>query len=411
VATLCAARALSTLGVGALFLAGCSSASSDDTANTGGAGGSAANASAGTGMTSSVGGLSSGAAGTSGALANAGAPSAAGQAATNAGAPATNAGAGGGAGRPGMSAAGAAGHGAAGASGQNAGAAGSSAAGAAGTPGLAACPTPPTGTPDAAVTAIDTENAIRVAMQLDCAAIAPALCTSAQNHCNYYTENEGTSCQADSPHDEIAGCPGFTGAGLGDRFKAAGYTLRGSGSECMAFLDDPAAAVMTFVNSVYHRTSILDPWMRDFGYGGSTGCDTIDFGTGTMSAATITAFYPYADQTGLPTSFDGSTEGPEPPTPPSGWPSGYPVTLYAMSFTADTHTITVDGDDTPLTHEWLAENDTTLPDYAKVLYTDAPLTANTTYHVVISGSLNGSAKTFDWKFTTGAATGGGRPRQ
>ncbi len=273
------------------------------------------------------------------------------------------------------------------------------------TAGLDACPMPPAGTPDAAVTAINTENALRVAMGIDCASIALALCTSAQSHCNYYTENQGTSCQTSSPHDEMAGCPGYTGSDLGTRFKAAGYTLRQSGSECMAFLDDPVGAVNTFVNSVYHRSPILDPWMRDFGYGNSTGCDTIDFGTGTMSAATITAFYPYADETGLPTSFDGSLEGPEPPTPPSGWPSGYPVTLYAQNFTVDTHTFTLDGDSTPIDHQWLdSSTDMDLTSYEKVLYANAPLTANTTYHVVISGSVKGTATTFDWKFTTGAAT-------
>ena len=222
------------------------------------------------------------------------------------------------------------------------------------TPGPDACPMPPDGTADAAITAINLENTLRLAMGIDCAAIAPALCQSAQSHCDYYTQNQGSStCEAASPHDEIAGCPGFTGVGLGDRFKAAGYQLRMSGSECMAFLDDPTGAVMTFVNSVYHRTPVLDPWMRDFGYGNSTGCDTIDFGTGTTSATTLTAMYPYADQTGLPTSFDGSREGPTPPVPPSGWPSGYPVTLYAQKFTVDAHTITLDGDDTPLTQEWL----------------------------------------------------------
>jgi hypothetical protein len=278
------------------------------------------------------------------------------------------------------------------------------------TPSLDACPMAPDGTPAAAVTAINTENTIRLAMGIDCASIALPLCKSAQSHCDYYVQNQGTSCAPASPHDEIAGCPGYTGAGLADRFKAAGYTLRMSGSECMAFLDDPTNAVMTFVNSVYHRTSVLDPWMRDFGYGNDTGCDTIDFGTGTMSDGAITAFYPYADETGVPTSFDGSLEGPTPPKPPSGWPSGYPVTLYAQKLTVDTHTITVDGDETPLTHEWLAENDMTLPSYAKVLYTDAPLMANTTYHVVITGSINGATKTFDWKFTTGAAMQGGRPR-
>jgi hypothetical protein len=150
--------------------------------------------------------------------------------------------------------------------------------------------------------------------------------------------------------------------------------------------------------------------MRDFGYGHSDGCDTIDFGTGTKSDKTKTAVYPYPGQTDVPTSFDGSREGPTPPEPPSGWPSGLPITVYAQNFTADSHVITLDGSTDPISHQWLAEDDPTLPSYAKFLYTDAPMMANTTYHVVVSGTISGTAKTFDWTFTTGAATGGGRPR-
>jgi hypothetical protein len=303
--------------------------------------------------------------------------------------------------------AGGAGSGAGGA-GMAGGPASAGASGAAGTPpGIEDCPLPPAETPDTAVTALNTENALRVAMGLDCAVIALPLCQSAQSHCDYYTQNQGTMCEAASPHDEIADCPGFTGVGLGDRFKAAGYMLNGSGSECMAFLDDPERAVMTFVNSVYHRTPILDPWMRDFGYGHSDGCDTIDFGTGTKSDKALTAVYPYPDQTGIPTSFDGSREGPEPPMPASGWPSGFPVTVYAQNFMATSHVITLDGSTDPLPHQWLDDTDPTLPSYAKFLYTDAPMTANTKYHVVVSGTIGGTAKTFDWTFTTGAATGGG----
>ena len=386
----------------AVALAACDKAVGDDFAGTGGTG--AAGAAGGAGTASPSGGTGAGGQAISGGAA-AGTTSA-GAGGTTPGGAGLSGKAGGGAG----GASGSAGRPSAGAGGGST-AGGPGAAGGGGmTPGIDACGAPPAATPDSAVVAINTENTLRVAMGLDCATIAPPLILSAQAHCDYYTQNQGTDCEAPSPHDEIEGCPGFTGAGLGDRFKAAGYMLRGGGSECMAFLDDPANAVITFVNSVYHRTPVLDPWMRDFGYGGSDSCDTIDFGTGTMSASTLTAVYPYADQTGLPTSFDGSREGPEPPMPTSGWPSGYPVTLYAKSFSATAHSITVDGDATELAHQWLAESDTTLPDYAKVLYTDAPLSANTKYHVVITGTLSGADKTFDWRFTTGAATGGGRPR-
>ncbi|HEX5097918.1 MAG TPA: hypothetical protein VFV94_00385 [Polyangiaceae bacterium] len=408
-----ATRAYSTTSVALLTLAGlalgCSDRGDDDSlGSTAGTGGSTMSA-AGTsnaGTSSSNGGAGSGQGGQGG------------TAGGSTGGSAGNAAAGGsaGSGLAGMSTGGSAGMGMAGGGSGRGGAAGSTSMSGTGggggmTPGLDTCPMPPDGTPDASITALNTENTLRLAMGLDCAAIAPALVKSAQAHCDYYTQNQGDDmCEAPSPHDEIEGCPGFTGEGLGERFKAAGYMLSGGGSECMAFIDDPERAVMTFVNSVYHRTPILDPWMRDFGYGHSDGCDTIDFGTGTKSDKTKTAVYPYQGQTGVPTSFDGSREGPEPPEPPTGWPSGLPITVYAQNFTVESHVITLDGSTDPIAHQWLDEDDPTLPSYAKFLYTDAPMMANTTYHVVVTGTLSGTAKTFDWTFTTGAATGGGRPR-
>jgi hypothetical protein len=256
------------------------------------------------------------------------------------------------------------------------------------------------------VLALNTENEIRLEMGLECAELIPELVTAAQNHCDYYVANQGDpECEAASPHSEVEGCPEFTGEGLGDRFSAAGYTIRGSGNECMAFANDPVRSTMMFVDSVYHRTPVLDPWIRHLGYGSGEGCDTIDYGTGPATPENVTAFYPYADQVNVPTSFDGSREGPEPPEPSSGWPSGYPVTLYARDISVQSHKIVVDGTEAELAHQWLAENDSTLPAYARVLYTDAPLSPNTTYRVTIEATGDAGPVTFDWKFTTGA---GGR---
>src|ERR1017187_9856513 len=57
------------------------------------------------------------------------------------------------------------------------------------------------------------------------------------------------------------------------------------------------------------RTPVRSPWYRDMGYGGGTGCDTIDFGPGTATAKTVTAVYPYSGQTGVPLTFLGAVEG------------------------------------------------------------------------------------------------------
>ncbi len=264
------------------------------------------------------------------------------------------------------------------------------------------CPAPPAGASADAVTALNAENAARVAMGIPCASLVLTLCISAQNHCDYYTTNQGSAtCQAASAHNEVAGCPQFTGADPGARIKAAGYVGNGW-SECMAFLGDPAGAVRTFIDSVYHRTAVLSPWYRDMGYGGGVGCDTIDFGPGAATAKTVTAFYPYDGQIGVPLSFNGAQEGPTPPVPSTGWPSGYPITLYGQGITVSAHQIVVDGTTTPLAHLWL-DGDATLGPTAKVLYTEAPLSANTTYRVTIDGTTSAGSVHFDWTFTTGAA--------
>jgi hypothetical protein len=242
-------------------------------------------------------------------------------------------------------------------------------------------------------------------MGVPCQQLVLTLCTSAANHCNYYATNQGNaSCTPASAHDEISGCPGFTGVSGGDREKYAGYTGTGW-SECMAFSNDPTRSTMMFINSVYHRTPCLSPWYRDMGYGNATGCDTIDFSRGATTPSTVTGYYPYSGQTGVPTCFDGSREGPTPPAPSTGWPSGYPITIFAQNLTVTTHTIVVDGTATQLAHQWLG-SDSTLGSSAKVLYTDAPLSANTTYRVTIDGTISSNAAHFEWAFTTGAAAGG-----
>jgi len=112
--------------------------------------------------------------------------------------------------------------------------------------------------------------------------------------------------------------------------------------------------------------------------------------------------YPYPGQVGVPRSFDGSLEGPEPPTPPTGWPSGLPITLYVQNAKTVSHSIEVQGSGVPLDHQWIdygpPENDSD----QLIMYTNAPFSAKTTYHVTIAVTIAGAPRTFDWTFTTGA---------
>jgi hypothetical protein len=377
-------RFLTALAIGLAPLAFWACSASDENtaagtgASTGGSGGATAAPAGGAAGASGAG--AGGATGTSGATGNGGGPANGGSTGLG-GASGGTTGAGGSAGSSGFS-------------GPDATTGSGGAGGGASAPDAGdACPAPPAGSPAAAVTALNTANTVRLKMGVPCLILVPELDISAQKHCEYYTANKGTETCIANAHAEVEGCTGFVAASFSNREKAAGYTGQPT-SEVMAFRNNPASAVQNWIDTVYHRTPILSPWIRDMGYGGTTGCDTIDFGRGPVTANTVTAIYPYAGQAGVPLSFDGSREGPTPPVPPGGWPSGYPVHLYAKTLTVASHVFTVDGSATPISHTWIAESS----DF--ILYADTPLTSHTTYRVQIVGTRAAETLTFDWTFTT-----------
>jgi uncharacterized protein YkwD len=282
------------------------------------------------------------------------------------------------------------------------GAAGSG--GATAPPDPSSCPPAPDGSSAGAIAALDIVNSARLAAGGGCVNMVTEINLAAQNHCDYYAMNSG-DCTS-MPHYEVDSCAGFTGMGPGDRMKAAGYAARFGGGEVMAFYGDPAQAIGAWINSVWHRIPILDPWTSELGYGGSEQCDTIDFGASGDAPQDTVVVYPYPDQVDVPTSFDGNRETPMPPAPPGGWPSSSPITLYARDLTVTEHVLTLDGDPTPIEHMWLTGDD---PDYAQFLrssvfiFGNVPFAANTKYRVRIVGTFVGGALEREWTFTTGAA--------
>jgi uncharacterized protein YkwD len=259
------------------------------------------------------------------------------------------------------------------------------------------CPAAPADASPAAVTALATVNAARVAAGAGCATMIAEINTAAQNHCDYYAMNTG-SCTAD-PHSEVSTCMGFTGENPGARMMAAGYTGRGA-SEVMAFNNNPERAIAMWINSVWHRLPILDPWTTHLGYGGAERCDTIDFGRGTPAPDDTVVVYPYDGQTGVPTAFDGSREGPMPPAPSTGWPSASPITVYAREMSVTEHVLTRDGDTTPIDHVWLTEAESNFLRTAIMMYANSEFAAATTYRVRITGTYVGGPLNLEWTFTT-----------
>jgi hypothetical protein len=264
------------------------------------------------------------------------------------------------------------------------------------------CPPAPAGVSANAAAAYALENTVRAAMGVPCAAMDTTINLGADRHCAYYVANRSVTMCIANPHVEVSGCAMFGAANFDQRMRNAGYT--GSPAfEDMHFVGNGRSAVQGWIDSVWHRTPVLSPWVRDFGYGSSTSCDTMDFGRGAASPVNLVATYPYANQTGVPTSFDGTREGPNPPAPPTGWPSGYPIHIYLRGGTVTSHTLTVDASGAALTHVWLAPGDPRamgLLSTEYVMYADRPLTSATSYRVRIVGSNAGGAVNLDYVFTT-----------
>jgi uncharacterized protein YkwD len=274
-------------------------------------------------------------------------------------------------------------------------------------PGM--CPAPPADSPANAVQALNTLNQIRLAAGAGCMNLVSSLNTSATAHCNYEAANASNmSCTSD-PHGEVMSCTGFTGATAQAREVAAGYSRTLAYTEVLTtYGNNPVAAVPSWVDTVWHRIPLLDPWTTDMGYGGAARCDVIDIGRGMSSVPTdAVAVYPYDGQTNVPPTFSG-LEGPAPPAPSGGWPSSYPINIYAQRISVTEHVLTKDGDPTPLDHLWLDAQSSLVSAGLKGYFTDtaflygAPFAPNTKYRVKVVGTHTGGALTKEWTFTTGA---------
>jgi hypothetical protein len=275
-------------------------------------------------------------------------------------------------------------------------------------PSTDSCPAAPAGAPANAVTAWMLLNQTRLAAHSGCMNLVMTLATSAQKHCDYEAGNASNSmCIADA-HTEVSGCMGFTGTDVQSREVAAGYPQMLAYTEvATTFGNNPTAALPNWIDTVYHRIPLLDPWTTDMGYGGATGCDVIDIGRGMSSvAADMVVTYPYDGQTNVPPTWNG-LEGPTPPAPPSGWPSSYPINIYAQGIQITQHVLTKDGDSTPIDHVFLDINSPNIGGLAPYfrdtafLY-GAPLELSTKYHVKIVGTHTGGALDVEWTFTTAA---------
>lgn len=234
---------------------------------------------------------------------------------------------------------------------------------------------------------------------------------AALNHSNYQKTNNVVS------HAEVAGNPGFTGAGQLDRLKATGYTFNTSadsayGEVISATTDSSGfAAAEGLIAAIYHRFVIFEPVFKEGGAGavGATGAYTYftdDFaannGDGPGVGAGNVAVYPYAGQTRVPVDFFSDNESPDPV--PNVNEVGYPISVHAnitstvavTTFTVRLHGAASDLPVRPLTYP----ADTSTPASAAAIIPLAVLTEGSTYDVAFSGTVDGASVARNWSFTT-----------
>jgi uncharacterized protein YkwD len=278
--------------------------------------------------------------------------------------------------------------------------------------GPSSCPAPPFGASLAETAVLNIINNLRIAAGASCVSLDLTIGRAASAHCAYYAQNRENPMCTEKPHYEVMGCAGYTGATPTERMRAAGFGSSGGG-EVMAFLNDPVRAIQSWVDSVWHRIPILDPATTLLGYGSASECDNLGFGPGLRIDATDTVLYPYDGQTDVTTTFDGRFEGPMPPAPITGWPSGNPISVYAQDIILGDHYLYVDGDSTPIEHVSLDSQSPALPPEQQrmlrnvaFLYANQPLLPNTKYRVQVVGTYAGGVLAEEWTFTTGEARHG-----
>ena len=213
-------------------------------------------------------------------------------------------------------------------------------------------------------------------------------------------------------HDQEPGRQGFTGADLGERLNAAGYTLereRGYAyGEVISGTNNRSGFFMVeeLITAIYHRFVIFEPMFRELGTGAATSASgynyfTADFasrngyGPGIARGALVT--WPFNGQTGVAPNFFSNTEQPDPV--PDRNEVGYPVSVHAnldATLAVTTFTVRPRGGAALQVLRVDPLGSKTAASIVPLL----PLRAATTYEVDFTGTVNGVAVTRAWSFTT-----------
>lgn len=233
---------------------------------------------------------------------------------------------------------------------------------------------------------------------------------AAQGHSNYQNANGAVG------HEQVAGRPGFTGARLIDRLGAVGYTFTSSNfayGEVISAASSNTGFYMAeeLITAIFHRFVIFEPTFKEAGTGAATSASgyiyfTSDFaarnGYGPGIGRGKLVNWPFDGQTAVPINFFSDYEAPDPV--PNANEVGYPVSVHAdidVVLGVQSFTIRPRGG-AELAVQLLkgSAGSATPPQSAAAIVPLAVLRAKTVYEVSFSGTVDGSAITRNWSFTT-----------
>ncbi|MDO9218384.1 MAG: CAP domain-containing protein [Lacisediminimonas sp.] len=246
--------------------------------------------------------------------------------------------------------------------------------------------------------------------QIGLAALArsPALDQAAQGHADYQKINGVIS------HEQTPGAPGYTGAELGERITAAGYTFtsnRYAYGEVISATGSQSgfAAAEDLITAIYHRFVIFEPTFFQAGSGSAsvsggytyftTNFTADGLGNGLGAGAFIT--YPHASQQNMPTTFMSDREIPDPVADRNA--VGFPISVHAdITATVLVQEFSVrPRGGAPLDVKLLMRaNDADTPSSGAAIVPLDPLAAGTEYEVRFSGTINDVPVLRTWSFST-----------
>lgn len=160
------------------------------------------------------------------------------------------------------------------------------------------------------------------------AGLSPLRCdaratSAARGHCDYVLANHELT------HVQRRGQRKFSGATAADRLRAASVADELAG-EVIANTDGAGVILASygFMNSVYHRAFFLRSETLSYGYAGSYGCATFDFGRRPGRAKEVMVVWPPTGSFNVPFAFYAARETPNPTV--DGDVVGSPVSLIGL---------------------------------------------------------------------------------